>query len=150
MKKSELKILSDYFGELPMGSIKDSDIRRAVIKFYCQLAALYKPIAEEMETMRTSVIGDKQQDVITYLKLQQAGDEESIKKANEMEDCVRIESDFKVMSHEILNQNLPDDTELPKIPLDVLYEALADCGFPKLSINAGPSAIANQFRPIIE
>ena len=150
MKKSELKALTDYLGELPMGKIEDTAIRRAVIRLYCRLSAINRPVAESIETLRLSVIGDKQKDVITYLNLVQAGDEASLKKAAEMTECVQIEKDYEVMLGEILRQDVPADADIPTIPLDTLYTALADCGFPRMPKDVGPAAIEAEFRSIIE
>ena len=150
MKKSELKVFTDYFGQLPLSKVKDQETRLAIVKLYCELSKLLKPVTDEIEILRNTIVGDKQNDVNQYVLLREKGDEESMKKADEMVDCIQIEKDFREATRRVYEEVLPDDVKIPKVQLGVLYEALMDCGFPKLRQDAGLSTIVAEFPYFVE
>jgi len=150
MTKAELKVYTDYFGQLPLGNVKDQEVRLSIVKLYCELSKLLKPVTDEIELLRTTIVGEKQDEVNEYVLLKERGDEDSVLEAEGMTDCVRIEKDFQEATRRLYEEELPEGTVLPKIPLATLYDALLDCGFPKLSFNVGLSVIVQEFAPFID
>lgn len=150
MKKSTIVLLSGYFGDIPVSKISDKEIRFSIVRLYCFLSKHAKPIAEEMETLRSTIVGDRQDEVNTYVQLMEKGDEESLKAASEMKECVRIAQDFTEMTRRLYDEDVSIDEDIPRVPLLSLYEALADCGFPKYKKEPGLTVIESEFKSVIE
>ncbi len=145
MKKLELKTLADFFGaKLPAGKIKDRETRLAIVGLYSSLALPMKKIDEEIESVRKSLVGDKQDEIEKYAALIEKGDDDSAKEAASMKDCVKIESDFS----EAVRRIYEEDIEIPlrKVSLALLYDALCDCGFDSMPI----AVVENTFYQVIE
>ena len=157
MKKLELKSLAEYFGQfLPAGKIKDRETRLAVVLLYGSLAKPAKEVADEIETIRRSLTEGKDEELKTYADLmRKAGDKkltdaerEAVKaEANGMTDCVQIDKDFQEAVEKIHAEETEPD--IKKIPLGLLYDALADCGFPRFSPDMPISAVEAVFKDVI-
>ena len=158
MKKIELKSMAEYFGKfLPAGHIKDRETRIAIVRLYGSLAKANMDVINEIESIRTGLVGDKQDDVNKYAALIQKSfnkdlAEEERKKAREeaeaMTECVRIDKDYSEAVTKVYNEEI--EPELKKVSLEVLYEALSDCGFPRFSPEMTIADVAETFKDVIE
>jgi hypothetical protein len=155
MKKSELKTLAEYFGsQLPAGRIKDRETRLAIIRLYASLASAYKGVADEIEAARVALVGDHQEEIAKFgglmmracdRRLTEEERAEAKAAADAMMECVRIDADFREAAGRILQEEI--DVAFEKVPLEVVFEALCDCGL----IKDWPIAqVATEFAAVIK
>ena len=157
MKKFELKNLTEYFGDfLPAGKINNRETRIAIVLLYSSLRKKNKEVLEEIEENRKNLVGDKEQEAAEYSRLLQMSmnpnltqeeRDEFKKKADSMTDCVKLDQDFSDIVQKIFNEDI--DVEVKKIPLELLYDALSDCGFPNLGEDCPISVVEQQFESVI-
>lgn len=158
MKKLELKSLAEYFGNfLPAGKIKDRETRIAIVRLYGSLAKANMGVIDEIEATRKGLVGDKQEEINEYAKwLAKSGDpklseeqrKEAKEKAESMSDCVRIDKDFAEATSKILAEEI--NPELKKVSLETMFDALADCGFPRFNPEMSISEVQTIFKDVIE
>ena len=131
MKNKDLKAFTEYFGtKLPIEKIKNRDTRVAVIGLYSSLAKAWDEVSKEIETIRTTLTEGHLEELQEYEQLILAGDEKSREKANEMTECVRIYDDFSNAVNALMETE--NTSAIRKISLEILFDALLDCGFPGL------------------
>lgn len=157
MKKIELRSLAEYFGaKLPAAKIKDRDVRIAIVRLYGSLAKANRDIQDEIDSLRTGLVGDKEEEVNKYaLLMQKATDEKLNKKEREkaekeaasMEDCVRINKDFSEGVAKLFEEHC--DPDIKKVSLEVIYEALSDCGFIGFGTELSIGAVGEIFKDVI-
>ena len=156
MTKFELKSLAEYFGtKLPAGKIQNRDVRIAIVRLYGSLAVANKAITEEVEALRKGLVGDNEEKILKWVELRQkaasAKDEKEAKKlqkeADAMTECVQIDKDFSEALQKLHAEEA--DADIKKVPLEVLYEALADCGFPNFKEDLPIAAVEQIFAPVI-
>ena len=148
MKNIELKSLAEYFGtQLPAGKIADRETRIAIVRLYGSLAKANKEVADEIEQNRKSLVEGHEEEIQKYAELLRKGDEASVKEAEAMTECVRIDKDFQEASAKIYDEESCAD--IKKVPLEVLYEALCDCKFPNLKPEIPIAVVEEIFKSII-
>ena len=157
MKKIELRSLAEYFGaKLPAAKIKDRDVRIAIVRLYGSLCKANREIVGELESLRKGLVGDKEEEINKYaLLLQKSVDENLDKKEREnakkeaaaMEDCVRIDKDYSEGVAKILGESC--DPDIKKVPLEVIYEALSDCGFIGFGTELSIGSVEEIFKDVI-
>ena len=157
MKKIEIKSLAEYFGaKLPASKIKDRDVRIAIVRLYGSLAKENKEIQEEIESLRKGLVGDKEEDLRKYSELLQKANDEKLnekerkkakKESESMEDCVRIDKDFQEGVSKLLNEE--SNADIKKVSLEVLYEALSDCGFVGFGTELSIGAVEGIFKDVL-
>ena len=157
MKKIELKSMAEYFGNfLPAGKIQNRDARLAVVMLYGSLAKPAKEIGDEIEAVRAALTKDHEEELQKYSELLQKStnnelSEDERKKAKKdaeaMTECVKIDKDFQEASQKIFDE----ETEVPvkKISLELLFDALSDCGFPRFDPNLSIAAVEGIFKGVI-
>ena len=158
MKKIELKSMAEYFGSfLPAGKIQNRDTRIAVVILYGSLAKPAKEVGDEVEAVRTALTKDHEEDLKKYSDLLQKANDPKIsederkkakKKADSMTECVKIDKDFQEAAEKIYNEEI--EPSIKKIPLELLYDALTDCGFPRLEPNLPIGAVEAIFKSVLE
>ena len=158
MTKLELKSLAEYFGQfLPAGKIKDRETRLAVVLLYGSLAKPAKDVADEIETIRKTLTEGKDEELKKYAELmRKAGDktlaeaerEAAKKEASGMADCVQIDKDFQEALAKVYGEAIEPD--IKRIPLGLLYDGLADCGFPRFSPDMPISAVETIFKEVLQ
>ena len=158
MKKIEIKSLTEYFGNfLPVGKIQNRETRLAIVMLYGSLCKANKDIAEELESTRKALVGDKEEEIQKYAaliqksldtRLEEKEREKARKEAEKMEDCVKIDKDFSLAQQRIFNEDM--DVQVKKVSLEMLYDALADCGFPRFGEDCPISVIQDAFAQVIE
>lgn len=157
MKKIELKSMAEYFGAfLPASKIKNRETRLSVVMLYGSLAKPAKDVADEVETVRKSLVEGHDEELKKYSDLlQKAANKEltederkkAKKEAEGMKECVKIEKDFQEAANKIYNEEVNPD--LKKIPLELLYDALTDCGFPNFEKDLPIGAVEYTFKAVI-
>lgn len=158
MNKNELINITRYFGEqLPAGHITNRDTRIAIVCLYSSLAAAMKVVEGELEALRNSLIGDRKEEVAAYGALMAKAADESLPKgermkakaeADAMTECAKIDADFHAAADKILNEEVTAD--IRKVSLEVLYDALSDCGFPTFSPDMPIVAVEQIFKPVLK
>lgn len=156
MNKAQLKTFAEYFGTgMNVSKIADKDVRMQMIMLYGSIAKAYKPVADEIEEIRKKLTTGHETELQEYAELCNPDpnltpeeNSERFKKAQSMEECVRIDSDFREAAEKIYSEEVKD--EIKAVSLATLYEALMDCGFPRIGEDATLSAISNTFGPIIK
>ena len=136
MKKIEIRSLADYFGvRLPASKIKNRDVRISIVRLYSSLSKADREIVGEIEEIKKNLVGDKAEEMQKFSGLLAKAEnkeltEEERKAAKEeadgMTECVRINEDFQEAITKLFNED--SDAVVTKVPLEVLYEAISDCG----------------------
>ena len=157
MKKLELKSMAEYFGTyLPAGKIKNRETRISIVMLYGSLAKPAKEMAEEVEAVRKSLTEGKDEELKKYVELIKKSNDASLSEeerkaakteAEGMSDCVQIDKDFAEALSKINNEEV--ELSLKKIPLELLYDALTDCGFPRFSPDMPIAAVQDVFKSVI-
>ena len=157
MKKIELKSLTEYFGNfLPAGKIQNRETRIAIVLLYGSLCKPNKEVAEELEGIRKGLVGDKEEEIQKYVSLLQKAMNTSLseeerekakKEAEGMTECAKIDKDFSLATQRVYNEEI--DVKPKKISLELLYDALADCGFPQFGADCPISVIQDNFAQVI-
>lgn len=156
MKKSQLKTYTEYFGgRLQVGKIADKETRMEMVMLFASLHKAYKPVADEIEDVRKSLVEGHESEIAKYASLlnydSSLSEEENAKRREEaasMSECVRIESDFKEASDKILAEEV--DSKVRKVSLATMYEALMACGFPGLPEDAPLGIVSEMFEELIK
>lgn len=158
MKKIELKSFTEYFGNfLPAGKIQNRETRLAIVLLYGSLCKANKDVAEEIEAVRKKIVGDKEADVLKYASLLQKANDKTVdekerdaakEEAYKMTECVQIEKDFSDAASKILDENV--EVSVKKVSLELLYDALSDCGFPAFGEDCPISVIEQNFAQVIK
>lgn len=160
MKKIDVRNYADYFGKsISVSKISDKETRFAIVRLYTSLSQAAKKIADEIEEMRKTLVGDKEEDAMKYVELIKRSEnteltqeerDKAVEEANSMEEIHRIDKDFQEMTSNYYSEDF-DTSVIKKVPLEVLYEALVECNFPNF-VNMDPSLseIENIFAGIIE
>lgn len=138
MNKLEVKNLAEYFGiHVPASKIKDRDVRTAIVRLYASLAKANKETLDDLEEIRKSLTKDHEEEIKKYADLlnkaadDKLTDEEKAaakREAEGMTECVRIDNDYREASEKLFAEE--STAFIAKVPLEVIYEALSDCGFP--------------------
>ena len=157
MKKIEARSLAEYFGARLLASkIKDREVRIAIVRLYGSLAKANKEIGEEQEDIRKPLVEGHDEEIKKYAELREKARNEKLdekerkkatKEADAMTECVRIEKDYLGAVDKLLNEEC--DADIKKVPLEVLYEALSDCGFIGFENELPISAVEIFFKPVI-
>ena len=146
MKKSQIKTLAEYFGNsVPAGRIQNRDTRLAVVMLYGSLAKANMETMDEIEQVRLALVAGHEEEIEKYGRL--AANPDTKAEADAMTECVRIDTDFKEAADKILAEEVKVD--IKKIPLELLFDALADCGFPGLPENPTIAGVQGAFRDVI-
>lgn len=158
MNKGELKNLSQYFGtRLPAGKIQNRDVRIAIVRLYASLAVADKAITDEMEEMRKTLVGDKEEELRRWSELNARAEDANLSaddrmkaktEADAMTECANINRDYIKSVNDMLAEE--SNAEVRKVSLEVLYEALSDCGFPTFDENMPIAAVEQIFAHVIE
>ena len=150
MKNKDLKALTDYFGkQMPIEKITNRDTRLAIIGLYASLARAWDEKEKDINSVRTKLLEGHEEDFQLYGQLLYENSEESKQKAADMKECVRIDEDFQQAVNTILEEENP--CSIKKVPLELLFDALLDCGFPGLNNEAiSIMLIQRLFNDVIE
>jgi len=157
MNKAELGNITQYFGsKLPAGRIANRDTRIAIVCLYSSLAAAKRMVDDELETLRKSLVGDKEAEIAKYGELMAKAADEKLSndermkakaEADAMTECAKIDMDFQSAAGKVLAEEVTAD--IRKVSLELLYDALSDCGFPTLSPDIPIAAVEQIFKPVI-
>ena len=157
MKKIELKSMAEYFGNfIPAGKIQNRDARLAVVMLYGSLAKPAKEIGDEVEAVRVALTKDHEEELQKYSTLIQKSfnkelSEDERNKAKEeaeaMTECVKIDKDFQEATGKIYDEDI--DVPIKKISLELLFDALSDCGFPRFDPNLSIAAVEEIFKVVL-
>lgn len=158
MKKIELKSMAEYFGTfLPAGKIKNRETRLAIVMLYGSLAKPNKDFLDEIETVRKSLCEGHEEEIQKYASLINKANDASLDEkerkeakaeAEKMTECVRIDKDYAEAVRKLENEEV--SAPIKSVPLEVLYDALCDCGFPRFNPDMPIAAVAEIFKSIIE
>lgn len=158
MKKIELKSMAEYFGTfLPAGKIKDREARLAVVMLYGSIAKTAKEIGDEVEAVRLALTKDHEEDLRKYSELLQKSFNPELpenerkkakKEAEGMTECVKIDKDFQEAAGKIYDEEIEPD--IKKIPIELLFDALSDCGFPRFSPDMSIAAVEEVFKTVLK
>ena len=158
MNKAELGNITQYFGsQLPAGRIANRDTRIAIVCLYSSLAAAKRMVDDELETLRKSLVGDKEAEIAKYGELMAKAADEKLSndermkakaEADAMTECAKIDADFQAAAGKILTEQVTAD--IRKVKLELLYDALSDCDFPTFSPDMPIVAVEQIFKPVLK
>jgi len=157
MKKREILAFAKYFGaSVPAGKIQNRETRMAIVMLYSSLVAPTKAIEAETEAVRKSLVEGHEDEIMKYAALRvKAGDtnlseeERNAAKAeaDAMTECISIDADYSEAMNRILSEEC--DAPIKKVSLDVLYDALCDCGFPLFKPEMTLAEVRTAFEQVI-
>lgn len=126
MKKAEILGYNDFVGSIRLPADTKADIRRELQGFHRALRRLAKPILEDIDDTRKEIIGDQQDEVNEFVRLEQAGEH-----PDGMDEVKAAIEDFNAAYAKILDEDVEE--EIPKVSPEAIAEAIPFSSRPEMS-----------------
>lgn len=126
MKKAEILGYKEFFGSIRLPGDVKSNVRRDMQTLYRAFRLLAKPIIEDIDDTRREIVGERQEEVNEYVRLEQSG-----KSVEGMDEVKAIIGDFNAAYARIMGEDV--ECELPKVSPESIAEAIPYSSKPDMS-----------------